>query len=50
MTNFLFIVGRAFVGLEDVIAKRLGRCGFGFDQLSEKCQVSADGLLRLVKP
>jgi ATP-dependent protease Clp ATPase subunit len=50
MTNFRFIVGRAFAGLEDVIAKRLGQGGFGFDQMSEKCQVSADGLLRLLKP
>jgi ATP-dependent Clp protease ATP-binding subunit ClpX len=50
MTNFRFIVGRAFAGLEDVIAKRLGRGGFGFDQLYENCQVSADGLLRLLKP
>ena len=32
------------------LLKRLGRGGFGFDQLSENCQVAADGLLRLVKP
>jgi ATP-dependent Clp protease ATP-binding subunit ClpX len=49
-TNVLFICGGAFVGLEEIIAKRLGRSGFGFDQMSEKCQVAADGLLRLVKP
>ena len=49
-TNVLFICGGAFVGLEEIIAKRLGRSGFGFDQLSEKCQVPSDGLLRLVKP
>jgi ATP-dependent Clp protease ATP-binding subunit ClpX len=35
--------------LEEIIGKRLGRGGFGFDQISENCQVSADGLLRLVK-
>ena len=49
-TDVLFICGGAFVGLEDIIAKRLGRNGFGFDRLAENCQVSADGLLRQVKP
>src|SRR5271157_2541926 len=29
-TNVLFVCGGAFVGLEDIIAKRLGRGGFGF--------------------
>jgi ATP-dependent Clp protease ATP-binding subunit ClpX len=29
-TNVLFICGGAFVGLEDIIARRLGRGGFGF--------------------
>ena len=49
-TNVLFICGGAFVGLEEIVAKRLGRGGFGFDQKSENSQVSADGILRLVKP
>ena len=49
-TNVLFICGGAFVGLEDIIAKRLGRGGFGFGQMSENGQVEADGLLRQVKP
>ena len=49
-TNVLFICGGAFVGLEDIIAKRLGRGGFGFGQMSENRQVTADGLLRQVKP
>src|SRR5271157_2547305 len=49
-SQILFICGGAFVGLEDIIAKRLGRGGFGFDQLSENRQVAADGLLRQVKP
>jgi ATP-dependent Clp protease ATP-binding subunit ClpX len=48
-TNVLFICGGAFVGLEEIIAKRLGRGGFGFDQLAENCQVSTDRLLRQVK-
>src|SRR5271157_1821578 len=49
-TNVLFICGGAFVGLEDIIAKRLGRNGFGFGQVSENRQVVADGMLRQVKP
>jgi len=49
-TNVLFICGGAFVGLDDIIAKRLGRGGFGFSQLSENRQVVTDGLLRQVKP
>jgi ATP-dependent Clp protease ATP-binding subunit ClpX len=48
--NVLFICGGAFVGLEDIIAKRLGRGGFGFNQLVESYQMAADGLLREVKP
>jgi len=47
-TNVLFICGGAFVGLEDIIAKHLGRGGFG--QMSENRQAAADGLLRQVKP
>ena len=49
-TNVLFICGGAFVGLDDIIAKRLGRGGFGFGQMSENRQVATDGLLRQVKP
>ena len=47
-TNVLFICGGAFVGLEEIIAKRLGRNSFGFGQMSS--QVGTDGLLRQVKP
>jgi ATP-dependent Clp protease ATP-binding subunit ClpX len=36
------------VGLEGIIAKRLGRGGFGFGQVSS--QLAADRLLRQVKP
>ena len=49
-TNVLFICGGAFTGLEQIIAKRLGRGGFGFNQLAESYQVSVDGLLRQVQP
>jgi ATP-dependent Clp protease ATP-binding subunit ClpX len=49
-TNVLFICGGAFVGLEEIIGKRLGRGGFGFGQMSENRQVASDGLLRQVKP
>jgi ATP-dependent Clp protease ATP-binding subunit ClpX len=34
--NVLFVCGGRFVGLEDIIARRLGRGGFGFGQLDEK--------------
>ena len=37
------------MGLEDIIAKRLGRGAFGFGQMSENRQAAADGLLRQVK-
>ena len=49
-SNVLFICGGAFVSLEEIIAKRLGRGGFGFGQMSENRQVASDGLLRQVKP
>jgi len=48
-TQILFICGGAFVGLEDIIARRLGR-GFGFGQMAESHQVQAGGLLRQEKP
>jgi len=48
-TNVLFICGGAFIGLEDIIAKGIGRGGFGFGQLSEHRQV-AGTVLRQVKP
>jgi ATP-dependent Clp protease ATP-binding subunit ClpX len=47
-TNVLFICGGAFVGLGEIIAKRLGRGGFGFGQMNENSQVN--GLLSQVKP
>ena len=48
-TNVLFICGGAFTGLEQIISKRLGRGGFGFNQLAEPYQAS-DALLRQVQP
>ncbi len=47
-SQVLFICGGAFVGLEGIIAKRLGRGGFGFSQVSEISHVR--GLLRHAKP
>ncbi len=35
---------------EEIIAKRLGKNGFGFGQMSENRQVATDGLLRQVEP
>ena len=46
----MFISRGALVGLEDIIAKRLGKNGFGFEQVSENRQVASDGLLRQIKP
>jgi ATP-dependent Clp protease ATP-binding subunit ClpX len=43
------VCGGAFVGLENIIARWLGRGGFGF-QLAENRQATGDGLLRQVKP
>ena len=40
-TNVLFICGGAFVGLEDIIAKRLGRGGLG----SVRCPKTARWLV-----
>ncbi len=48
-TEVLFICGGAFVGLEQIIARRLGRGGFGFGQV-EGSELGAGGLLRQVKP
>ena len=35
-TNILFVVGGAFVGLDDVIGRRIGRTGIGFGAAIEK--------------
>ncbi len=48
-SQVLFICGGPFVGLKEIIAKRLGRSGFGFSQLLENSQVNG-GLLSQVKP
>ena len=39
-TNILFICGGTFVGLEDIIAKRLGRKMIGFGQEAQKRETS----------
>ena len=50
-SNILFICGGAFVGLEDIVARRIGekRMGFGADVNSAKNQ-DMDSLLRHVLP
>ena len=50
-TNILFICGGAFVGLEDIIAKRVGRKTMGFkaDVVSARSHRKSD-LLELVQP
>ncbi len=45
-TNILFICGGAFVGLEKVIARRVGKKALGFKALSEKELEPGGGLIR----
>ena len=51
-TDVLFICGGAFPGLEDIIARRLGRQagGFGFGAVSAERPEERDNLLRHVLP
>jgi ATP-dependent Clp protease ATP-binding subunit ClpX len=50
-TNILFICGGAFIGLEKIVQRRLGRRTMGFGALSDASNVvSADELLRYVEP
>ncbi len=47
-TNILFICGGAFVGLEEIIKKRIGKRTVGF--LSETSQIKTDNILYHVEP
>ena len=50
-TNILFIVGGAFVGLSDIVAKRVGSSGLGFtSELPASKHQSEDELLAQVLP
>ena len=50
-TNILFILGGAFVGLDQIIAERIGKRGVGFNsELSDKASQDADELLSQVLP
>jgi ATP-dependent Clp protease ATP-binding subunit ClpX len=51
-TNILFICGGTFVGLEEIIAKRLGRkmIGFGHGPLSEDKEVERNRVVEQVTP
>ena len=50
-TNILFIIGGAFVGLEDVIKKRTANSTLGFGgNIKTKAQMKADVLLDKVEP
>lgn len=49
-TNVLFVCGGAFVGLEDIIARRLGRDAFGFDKPTQEPRGEQAGLLCQVLP
>jgi ATP-dependent Clp protease ATP-binding subunit ClpX len=48
-TNILFICGGTFVGLEDIISRRLGRKTIGFGQeTSQRCEMELGELLQHV--
>ncbi len=50
-TNILFICGGAFVGLDGIIAERIGKKGIGFDaELGQRNQETTDELLAQVAP
>ena len=50
-TNILFICGGAFVGLDHIIAERVGKKGIGFDaELGERTRENTDELLAQVAP
>ena len=50
-TNILFICGGAFVGLDQIVAERIGKRGIGFNsELSDKASQDADDLIGQVLP
>jgi len=49
-TNILFICGGAFVGLEDIIAKRIGKGGMGFTADVNKKKLERSEILKHVEP
>lgn len=49
-TNVLFILGGAFVGLDDIISKRVGKSGIGFEKNVEDSEHKHQELLPLVQP
>ena len=49
-TNILFICGGAFVGLEDIISRRIGKRAMGFTADVDKKKLNRDELLKHVEP
>ena len=50
-TNILFILGGAFVGLDQIVAERIGKRGVGFNsELADKASQNYDELLSHVLP
>jgi len=49
-TNILFICGGAFVGLEEIIARRIGKGGVGFTVDVTKNRLERDSILKHVEP
>ncbi len=49
-SNILFICGGAFVGLEEIIARRIGKGTMGFTADVDKIKMDRDQLLKYVEP
>ena len=50
-TNILFICGGAFVGLDKIVADRIGKKGVGFNaELGQRAEKDEDALMRQVMP
>lgn len=47
-TNILFVCGGTFVGLEDIIGRRIGKKQIGFGGVSEKVEERRDNLIQQV--
>src|SRR4051812_35696839 len=47
-TNILFICGGTFVGLEDIIRRRLGKSGIGFGKHAQSREEDSDSILAQV--
>ena len=49
-SNILFICGGAFVGLDQIVKKRLGHRSIGFHQSAEDREIPSDEMMRRIAP